>query len=75
MVNQKYQRPNGDKILAAPQATGGLKGVIAGKFLFLDKVVFTILFFFKFNSRRNYWSYRNINYLSNRICKNTITIR
>ncbi len=31
MTNQKYQRPNGDKIMAAPQATGGLKGVIAGK--------------------------------------------
>ena len=29
-----YQRPNGDKIFAAPQATGGLKGVIAGRNIF-----------------------------------------
>ena len=46
MVNQKYQRPNGDKILAAPQATGGLKGVIAGKFRFLNTITFTVINFF-----------------------------
>jgi solute carrier family 25 (mitochondrial citrate transporter), member 1 len=29
-MNINYRRPNSDKILAAPQATGGLKGIIAG---------------------------------------------
>lgn len=43
MANQKYQRPNGDKILAAPQATGGLKGVIAGK------VISCFILNFKYN--------------------------
>ena len=28
--NRNYQRPNSDRILAAPQATGGLKGIVAG---------------------------------------------
>ena len=69
MANLKYQRPNGDKILAAPQATGGLKGVIAGKI--------KSCFHFKYNwslfclildERWNYWSYWNIYYISNGVC-------
>lgn len=35
------QRPNSDKIMAAPAPTGGLKGIIAG--LFLSDIINDIL--------------------------------
>ena len=41
-----YKRPNSEMMLAAPVATGGFKGIIAGKATKVDFSFFELFFFY-----------------------------